>query len=402
MPHQRTRHLSQILLHLSKMSSLIGILGHRQVGKTTLLEQISNHYVSLDDEEMLNEANNEPKKFISSLKSLGTAIDECQLSAKIFPALKERVRQDKRPGQFYLSGSVRFTSKKLIKESLTGRIMNTELLPLTLSELDGIELPDLAIKLLQSKKLTHLSFNSLSGQEHLRRTKLIQQYQSQGGLPGVCFIRNDKLRTQKIMDQLETILDRDTRQVHDTTLTLPELIRFIRQVAIQDGSPIQFQNLRRATGITPNTQKKLLYALEATFILRHIPIEGDMNGSAIFFEDQAEVSTLAQNQLSEEQQWSGIIYRNLREQIMYRLGENADFFQYRTRGGIVIPFVIRSSESSLAVIPIRGEPSRSALGHGQSFLRRYADGKVIFVTDSNTVRAIDERTLLLPATQLLF
>ena len=95
---------------------------------------------------------------------------------------------------------------------------------------------------------------------------------------------------RQILDQLETILDRDLRQIHDTTLTLPELLRLLRALALRDGRTFNYQELRRATGITPITQNRLLYGLEAVFILRSIPLEGDFAGSAHFFEDQAEVA----------------------------------------------------------------------------------------------------------------
>lgn len=401
MPHHRKRHAGPVLERLSKMSSLIGLLGHRQVGKTTLLEKLSQNYVTLDDEDSYWTANKDPKEFIASLKTLRTVIDECQLSERLFPALKERVRKDKRPGQFFLSGSVRFTSKKLIRESLTGRIMNAELLPLTLSELDESDLPDLALRILQAKKMQDLRCTILQTKEYSRRMKLIQQYQSSGGLPGICFIRKDKLRAQKIMDQLETILNRDLRQIHETTLALPELLRFVRQLATFDGTSIQHQTLRRSTGISPETQKKLLFALEATFIIRHLPIEGDYHESAIFFEDQAEVQTLSQNQLSEDQKWIGLVYRNLREQFFYRLGENVEFFQYQRRGGVLVPFAVRTPESSLAIIPIQGMPTRATLGPAQSFLRKYTNGKAVLVTPLNETKVIDDRTLLISAAQLL-
>ena len=112
MPRERQRHLKSVLQHLAALSPLVGLVGHRQVGKTTLLEAISRHYVTFDEEEVLASANADPKSFVAALGSPGTAIDECQLGERIFPALKERVRKDKRPGQLYLSGSVRFTSKK--------------------------------------------------------------------------------------------------------------------------------------------------------------------------------------------------------------------------------------------------------------------------------------------------
>jgi predicted AAA+ superfamily ATPase len=402
MAHNRKRHLDSVLQHLAALSPLVGLIGHRQVGKTTLLEAITSTYLSLDDEEMLQAANRDPKAFVGALKLPGTAIDECQLAARLFPAFKERVRKDKRPGQFYLSGSVRFTSKKLIRESLTGRIMTAELLPLTLSELDRADLPDWVPRMNKARRMGDLQMPSLPAKEHKRRTRMIEQYGSQGGLPGACFIRNARLRTQKLLDQLETILDRDLRQIHDTTLTLPELQRFLRELAQRDGSPVQHQALRRATGITPITQKKLLFALEATFVLRSVPVEGDYRSSALFFEDQAEVSILARDGQSDEQKWIGLILRNVREQVFYRIGENAEFFQYRTRAGACVPFALRAQQSVLGFIPVRGAPSRVALAAAHSFLRKYANGKVVLVTDVNETRVVDERVLVMPATRLLF
>ena len=166
MPHQRKRHPTPVLQHLATLSPLVSLIGHRQVGKTTLLEQISQQYVTFDDENTLASANSNPKAFVSTLRSLGTAIDECQLSEKLFPALKERVRRDKRPGQLYLSGSVRFTRKKLIRESLTGRIMTADLLPMSLSELDGTDLPDLLPRMMRARSLTELQLQHLPGKEH--------------------------------------------------------------------------------------------------------------------------------------------------------------------------------------------------------------------------------------------
>lgn len=401
MAHVRNRHLQKSLLHLAKVSPLVGLLGHRQVGKTTLLEGLAKRYLSLDDDQTLSAAENNPKEFLKELQAIGCAIDECQLSTKLFPALKERVRVDKRPGQFYLSGSIRFTSKKLIKESLTGRIVSLDLLPLTLSELDQTELPDLGIRALEARRFQDFPIEVLTTKEHLRRLGLAQLYLKQGGLPGVCFIRNEKIRDQKIRSQLETILDRDLRQIHPTTLTLTDLFRFTRALASYEGNPIHLQQTKLATGIAPITQKRLIYALESSFILRHLPIEGDHKGSVIIFEDQAEALYLAQNNISQEQQWIGLIYRNLREQFYYRIGLSTEFFQYRTRAGVVVPICIRSGDSCLGIIPILGDVDRRSKAAADSFLKKYSNSKVLFVTDLNQTTLINDRSMLIPLTRLL-
>ena len=402
MAHLRKRHIEALLQKMAKLSPLVGILGHRQVGKTTLLEKACSTYVTFDDESTLRSALADPKGFIAIHRKTATAFDECQLAEKIFPALKERVRKDRRPGQFFLSGSVRFTSKDLIRESLTGRLMTLDLLPMTLSELDGGELPTWLPRLLEARRIEGTWVSQLTEREYQRRMKLLQQYKDCGGLPGVCFIRDARFRSDKIMSQLDTILGRDLHQIRGTTLTLPELLRFVRELAKLDGEPLNYQALRRATGITPPTQKKLIYALEAVFLLRHLPIEGERPDSAIVFEDQAEVLALSRGTLNSEQQWQGLVYRNLREQVLYRSGLAAELFQFRTRAGVVIPFAVRTPEGVLGVVPIRGQLTRKALGAAQSFQRKYMTGRVLIVTDQNESRVIDERTLLLSAAQVLF
>lgn len=126
------------------------------------------------------------------------------------------------------------------------------------------------------------------------------------------------------------------------------------------------------------------------------------DGSALYFEDHAEAAVLSRNRLSADQRWTGLILRNLREQISYRIGENADLFQYRTRAGVVVPLAWRAADSTIGLIPIRGNASRAAIAAAHSFLRKYAGGKAVLVTDGEERRVIDERTMMIPATQLLW
>jgi hypothetical protein len=84
------------------------------------------------------------------------------------------------------------------------------------------------------------------------------------------------------------------------------------------------------------------------------------------------------------------------------VGENADLFQYRTRAGVVVPFAWRTADSIVGLIPIRGDVSRVAIAAAHSFLRKYAGAKAVLVTDGEERRLIDERTMVIPATQLLW
>ena len=140
MSHFRKRYLNPLLIAAIKSSPLVGVIGMRQVGKTTLLQTIKKaKYTTLDEIDQLELSRLNPKMYLNQFQGEITIIDECQKSPEIFSLLKIKVHENKRPGQFLLTGSIRFTSKKSISESLTGRIITLELIPLTLSETQHLE-----------------------------------------------------------------------------------------------------------------------------------------------------------------------------------------------------------------------------------------------------------------------
>ncbi len=275
MPHERARHVFGLLQKLLAHSPLVGVLGHRQVGKTTLLNQVVDHYITLDNPNFLGQARISPSEFVKENATNRTAIDECQLAPELFPALKEWVRTHKKPGQFLMSGSVRFTSRQAIRESLTGRIMNAELFPFGVAELLSLELPN---------KISDLPLDSYcTKKEHTARSKFIDEYLIKGGLPGICFIRDIKTRNKKIEEQLYTIIDRDLRSVIPIQVPYRQIINFITELAVVEGEPLNHQDLKQKTGLSPVKQKKILYALEAVFILRAHTVNSDRTHLAYFF-----------------------------------------------------------------------------------------------------------------------
>lgn len=112
MPHLRKRYARPICQNLLKFSPIVGVFGHRQVGKTTLLEVLSGSYTSLDDLTAREQASQNPRAYLADALKVTksgkpAAIDESLWCPELFPTLKEHVRTHKNPGQFRISGSVR-------------------------------------------------------------------------------------------------------------------------------------------------------------------------------------------------------------------------------------------------------------------------------------------------------
>jgi predicted AAA+ superfamily ATPase len=98
--HLRNRLIAPIFNKVLTYSPIVGVLGHRQVGKTTFLESEIENYVTFDDLKTLRLAKTDAQKFLNKYHNKTVAIDECQFVETLFPALKEAVRKNKKPGQF--------------------------------------------------------------------------------------------------------------------------------------------------------------------------------------------------------------------------------------------------------------------------------------------------------------
>ncbi|MBM3192505.1 MAG: hypothetical protein FJZ63_07660 [Chlamydiae bacterium] len=394
MAHFRKRHLFNLLKSLTGLSPIVGVIGHRQVGKTTLVEQLCKHYYTFDDAQELIEARSNAADYIEKRAGRLVAIDECQIVESLFPALKEWVRKHKQPGQYILTGSVRFTSRKAIQESLTGRIITLELLPFLASELHKETLSSFWR---DNLVLSHFSETSVQRYAKKRFRFDLDKYFESGGLPGICFIRNSKFRGRKLEAQIETILDRDLRKILSTEISYPQLRLLAQVLANLQGEELSWTKLRQETQVSIPTLKKLLYALEAIFLFRPVLTEGDSRGVVYYFEDLAEVTHLRTLPQTKIQQLTHFLMLHIRGELSYGLSEPFRIFQYRSRAGVVVPIVIEVKNEFLAVIPIENEsPSRIERAASESFLKRYNHSKVIFIRESGKAKFLDSRRMVVP------
>ena len=135
---ERTYYLDQIET-IYRTHSVCGILGPRQVGKTTLAKQFlkDQRNVFFDLENPLDLARLEnPMLALSSLQDQCIVIDEIQRKPELFPILRVLVDDEKKKRRFLILGSA---SRDLIKQSsetLAGRIGYIELPPFSLFEIN--------------------------------------------------------------------------------------------------------------------------------------------------------------------------------------------------------------------------------------------------------------------------
>lgn len=131
----------QLIAEYLSWSPAVGILGARQVGKTTLAKSfttgLANNpqtgvYLDLDNPQDQAKLGNASAFFEANRHRL-VVLDEIQNQPEILQLLRGEIDADRRPGRFLILGSASF---KLLKQSqsLAGRLALVDMAPLLLSE----------------------------------------------------------------------------------------------------------------------------------------------------------------------------------------------------------------------------------------------------------------------------
>jgi predicted AAA+ superfamily ATPase len=400
MAHRRKRYLAPLIKNGLAHKGILGIFGHRQVGKTTLLEMFAGQYTTLDRTFDLNRANENPSAFLNgfyeSSSETPIAIDECQLAPPLFPELKEFVRVHKEPGLFLLSGSVRFSSRKAIRESLTGRLLTYELLPFSISELSGKPVNRLALDLMTCQSISGIDLKKYKA-VGVAHNPLVLKYLKAGGLPGLCFIRSPRDYKDLLDSQLNLILDRDLRLVCDTNLPLSRLLILVQLMAQNQNAPLNLAEIARKTRISQPTLRKILAGLEAIFFLRMVRCEGTESRPVYFFEDQGEAHYLAGGRYDALDDLVRLSYAHLRVPFAYEPGFSFECFQYRMQGGASVPLCYRSGRDVIGFICSLDEsPSLSAIRSAGSFQKKYPGAKIIHLHPGKKVTVLSTKEASLP------
>jgi uncharacterized protein len=140
------RRLKQTLIDRLKQFPAVALLGPRQVGKTTLAQEIAHGrkslYLDLEVPADLNKLSN-AQEYLSSHEDKLVILDEVQRVPELFQVLRglidQGIRKGISSGRFLLLGSASMDLLKQSGESLAGRIAYEELFPLDILEIKAKE-----------------------------------------------------------------------------------------------------------------------------------------------------------------------------------------------------------------------------------------------------------------------
>jgi predicted AAA+ superfamily ATPase len=320
---------------LSKSFPVIGILGPRQVGKTTLvkflMKKIDKECVYLDLERTsdINKLKN-AELYLSELKEVCVIIDEIQRMPQLFPLIRSLVDDKREALRFIILGSATPDLIRDSSESLAGRIAYLELFPFNIIEL--------------ANKVT------------------LNNHILYGGFPNAILEKQQDIASEWVESFIRTYIEKDLRLLgldcdNDVIRKLWEML------AWQNGNIINYESISKSLGISGVTVKRYVSFLENVFLVKllkpyHYNIKKRLVKSPkVYISDTGILHRLLRindfDQLSGTpiigNSWEGYVI----EQIRSTKDRDLDMYYYRTHAGAEIDLVLCKGLEPVASIELK-------------------------------------------------
>ena len=250
------RHAEKTVGQLSKMFGAVLVAGPRQVGKTTMLRELTKEmgYVTLDDPIMRDSAVEESGTFFKD-NPPPVFVDEIQKAPQLFEQIKLLLDRDGQKGQFYMCGSQQFRMMKGVSESLAGRLGLITLLGFSLREKYGVGfdepfLPTEEYFAQRKADLVEIPYDAVWEAIH------------RGSMPELS--SNPDFDWQMFYGSyVRTYIERDVRELSEIGDEV-KFTRFMTVAAASTGQLLNLSSLARDVGISQPTAERWLSILVAS------------------------------------------------------------------------------------------------------------------------------------------
>lgn len=253
------RAIEDTVIKVSGMFPVLLVTGPRQVGKTTMLQNLSTpnrKYVTLDDPDVRYLAKHDPALFMQRYAP-PVLIDEIQYAPELLPYIKMYVDTEKHKGSIWITGSQAFHLMKDVSESLAGRVGIINLLGLSDAEIYNY----------RSTPYTTEPARLMDRVNNVRDRDLNEIYSRifRGSMPELYADPNVEWETY-YRSYVNTYLQRDIRNLAQVADEM-DFYHFMTVAAAHTSKPLIYEELANAAGISAPTAKKWLSILVSSHIV---------------------------------------------------------------------------------------------------------------------------------------
>lgn len=323
----------------------LGLIGPRQVGKTTLVKALSEQltkpilYLDLENLNDYTLLEKDPQWFLEQQTDKIVVIDEVQRMLSLFPLLRSLIDQKPEGGRFILLGSASPELLAKSSETLAGRIVYRELTSIRLDE----------------AKQSNIG---------------LEQHWLRGGFPRALLAPDAELWYDWQESFMKTYVETDLRLLglKASPIVIQKLLRML--VTIQ-GMTVNYSNIGNSMGISGVTIQNYMDYLEHSFIIRRLQPyfvnvgKRLVKSPKLYFRDAGMLHYLSNiddydlliTNIIAGHSWEGYVI----EQIISRLAGNVQPYYYRTQNGAEIDLCLLKGNEIVATFEIKlsNKPSTS-------------------------------------------
>jgi len=385
----------------------VAVVGPRQCGKTTLLEQFSDEWKIYDLEKQSDyQVISEDTDLFFRLNPQHIAIGEAQIRPEVFPALRVAIDRDRRKtGRFVITASSSSRLIRSISESLAGRVGIIEMAPFSFAEVSG-RLSPVFFELLSKRSSIQdfLEFLPPAG-----NVSPVHDYWFRGGYPEPWIKAGDRFRSLWMDNYVGTYLLRDIARLFPG-INDARFRRYFQLLAGIAGTVINYSDVARSLGVSQPTARDYFEIAHGTFLWRNIPAYTQNSLKRVvkhpkgYFRDSGlqhyllripDLDSLLAHPILGAS-WEGVVIEEIIRGLNC-LGTGFDYYFYRTGGGAEIDLIL---EGDFGLVPVE-------IKYAQSVQIRQLRGLKDFVHERNCrfgvvinnderVRLYDEKIIGIP------
>jgi predicted AAA+ superfamily ATPase len=371
------RNINLVLQRSIETAPVVLLQGARQTGKSTLMKALAKQhsrmrYLTLDDVEYYAAAMNNPQEFVLALQT-PVIIDEAQRAPELFKAIKLSVDDNRKAGQFLLTGSAQVLILPKLSESLAGRLRLVTLYPLSQGEINGVK--DRFIDFAFSKKNPQI--DTATGCAKQTLIKIV----TAGGFPEPVQYTRASDRKSWFQSYVATAIHKDINELAhiDKLSMIPKLLEHL---SARLTGLLNVADLSSSTGIPQTSLSRYLTLLESIFLLHLLPAWSTnpnkrlVRAPKVYLNDSgiaAYVRRVHKSSLGSHPEEMGhlvenFVYMELIKQMTWS-AEDVQISHFRTSKGVEVDFILENMDRKIVGIEVKSSTTiRASDAAGLNYL----------------------------------